>query len=196
MKVIAFNGSPRKDGNTNFLLEKALVPIQEAGIETELIQLSQNPVRGCIGCFKCMETKNSQCIIKTDPMNKYIKKIIEANGIILGSPSYFSGMTPELKALIDRAGLVAYANDGLFARKIGAGVSVHRRGGGTNVTDSINHMFLMSKMIIPGSTYWNFGVGMNKGDVKQDQEALMNMQDLGETIAWLIKNLPRKKIIS
>jgi len=191
MKVVAFNGSPRKNGNTEILLKKVLTPIQAAGIETEFIQVGGKPIQGCTACYKCAETKNSRCIISTDSVNEYIGKMIEADGILLGSPSYFSGMTAELKALIDRAGFVAYANGRLFSRKIGAAVAAHRRGGATNVMDSINHMFLMSRMIVPGSTYWNFGVGLEKGDVEKDEEACANMDDLGKTIVWLLQNLKR-----
>jgi multimeric flavodoxin WrbA len=189
MKAIAFNGSPRRGGNTEFLLRKVLEPISEAGIETELVQIGDKPVRGCIACYKCRENKNSRCAIDTDMINECIGKMIQADAIILGSPTYFAGMTSEMKALIDRAGFVAGSNGRLFARKIGAGVVVHRRGGATSVLDSINHMFLISRMIVPGSTYWNFGVGREKGEVENDAEALANMKDLGETIAWLVKRL-------
>ena len=189
MKAIAFNGSPRKGGNTEFLLKKVLEPISEAGIETELVQIGGKPVRGCMACYKCRENKNSRCAINTDMVNECIGKMIQADAIILGSPTYFAGMTSEMKALIDRAGFVAGSNGRMFARKIGAGVVVHRRGGATSVLDSINHMFLISRMIVPGSTYWNFGVGREKGEVENDSEALANMKDLGETIAWLVKSL-------
>ena len=189
MKVIAINGSPRKGGNTEFLLKKVLEPIAEAGIETELIQIGGKQVHGCMACYKCMENRDSRCVNKTDIVNECIDKMIEADAIILGSPTYFAGMTSEMKALIDRAGLVAVANGRIFSRKIGAAVVVNRRGGATNVMDSINHMFLMSRMIVPGSTYWNFGIGREKGDVEKDAEALENMKDLGETIAWLVRTL-------
>lgn len=189
MKVIAFNGSPRKGGNTEYLLKKVLEPIDQAGIATELIQIGGKPVRGCLACNKCMVNKDSRCANKSDIVNECIGKMIEADAIILGSPTYFADMTSEMKALIDRSGFVAFANGHLFSRKIGAAVVVNRRGGATNVMDSINHMFLMSKMIVPGSTYWNFGIGLDKGDVEKDAEALANMKDLGETIAWLIKSL-------
>ena len=189
MKVIAINGSPREGGNTDFLLRKVLEPIAEAGIETELMQIGGKQVRGCLGCYQCRIKKNGRCANNTDVVNEFIGKMIEADAIILGSPTYFADMTAEMKALIDRAGFVALANGGLFARKIGAAVVVNRRGGATSVLDSINHMFLMSRMIVPGSTYWNFGVGLDRGDVANDEEALRNMQDLGGTIAWLIRNL-------
>jgi multimeric flavodoxin WrbA len=189
MKVVAFNGSPRKDGNTAILLRKVLGPIARSGIDTELVQIGGLSLYGCKACYHCMEAKDKQCVIKTDLVNECIGKMVEADGMIFGSPSYFSGMTSELKALIDRAGLVGVANDRMFSRKIGAAVAVHRRGGAVNVVDSINHMFLMSRMIVPGSTYWNFGVGLEAGDVANDEEATQNMHDLGETIAWLIKSL-------
>lgn len=192
MKVVAFNGSPRKDGNTAMLLRKVLSPIARAGIDTEMVQVGGQAVRGCLACYHCMEVKDKQCAIKSDPVNEWIAKMVEADAIIMGSPSYFSGMTPELKALIDRAGLVAVANDRMFSRKVGAAVAAHRRGGAVNVVDSINHLFLMSRMIVPGSTYWNFGVGLEPGDVANDEEATQNMHDLGETIMWLVKSLHKE----
>ena len=189
MKALAINGSPRQGGNTEILLRKALEPIQEAGIETEMIQIGGRPVRGCLACFKCRENRDSRCVQKTDIVNECIGKMIEADAILLGSPTYFADMTAEMKALVDRAGMVAMVNGGLFSRKIGAAVAVNRRGGATHVQDSINHLFLISRMIVPGSTYWNFGVGRQQGDVENDTEALANMKDLGETIAWLVKCL-------
>lgn len=189
MKVVAFNGSPRKNGNTDFLLKQVLAPISEAGIETELVHIGNQAIRGCVACYQCTEKKNKRCVFDNDIINECIQKMVEADGIILGSPTYFGDMTASLKALIDRAGFVAFANDRMFSRKVGAGVAAVRRGGATNVQDSINHLFLMSRMIVPGSTYWNFGVGMAPGDVEQDSEGLANMQDLGETIAWLIERI-------
>jgi multimeric flavodoxin WrbA len=189
MKAVAFNGSPRKGGNTEYLLRKVLEPIAEAGIETELVQIGGKPLRGCTACMKCRVNLDKRCAVNVDKLNDHLAKMLEADAIILGSPTYFAGMTAEMTALIDRAGYVAIGNGGLFARKIGAGVVVNRRGGATSVLDQINHMFLMSRMIVPGSTYWNFGVGREKGEVAGDEEALRNMRDLGETIAWLIPRL-------
>ena len=189
MKVIAINGSPRKGGNTEILLRKALEPIEAAGIGTELIQIGGKQVRGCLACYQCKKNKNARCSNDTDIVNEIISKMVEADGIILGSPTYFADMTSEMKALIDRAGFVARMNDNLFSRKVGAAVVVNRRGGAMTVMDSINHLFLMSRMIVPGSTYWNFGVGLQPGDVEKDEEALENMKDVGGTIAWLIKQL-------
>ena len=187
MKVVAFNGSPRKDGNTAALLREVLKPIAEAGIGTELVQVGGVLLHGCKACGGCAAAQDMTCVQTGDPMNDWIAKMVEADGILFGSPSYFSGLTPELKALIDRAGFVTVMNGRALARKVGAAVCVHRRAGGVNVLDQINHMMLMSRMIVPGSTYWNLGVGRLPGEVMNDAEALANMKDLGETIAWLIK---------
>jgi multimeric flavodoxin WrbA len=187
MKAIAINGSPRKGGNTEILLRKVLEPLTKTGWDTELIQLGGKPIHGCLACYHCFKAKNSRCGQTKDGFNECLEKMLLADAIILGSPTYFTDVSAEMKALLDRAGLVAVANGGLFRRKIGAAVVAERRGGGTHAFDTINHMFLMSGVIVPGSTYWNLGFGMDKGDVNKDEEALRNMADLGQTIAWLGK---------
>jgi multimeric flavodoxin WrbA len=189
MKAVAFNGSPRRGGNTEFLLNRVLEPMREAGIETELVQIGGQPVRGCMACYQCRKNQDRRCAIGTDMINDCIAKMIDADVILLGSPTYFADVTAEMKALIDRAGFVAMGNGRLFSRKIGAAVVVNRRGGAMHVMDTINHLFLISRMIVPGSTYWNFGVAREKEDVRSDEEALANMKDLGETIAWLAKKV-------
>ena len=189
MKVIAFNGSSRKDGNTATLIERVLQVLKSKKIATELVQLAGTQIKGCNACRTCYSTKNKRCIIEDDKVNEYIQKMIEADGIILGAPVYFSMMTPEMKALIDRARYVSRANDGLFKRKIGAAVVAVRRAGGISTFDAINHFFLISQMIVPGSSYWNIGVGSKKGDVENDEEGMKTMEDLGTNIAWLIMKL-------
>jgi len=189
MKVVAFNGSPRKDGNTAYILNRVLEPIKKAGIDTELVQVGGASVRGCTACGKCREMKNRRCVIDNDIVNSCIEKMIGSDAIVLGSPTYFCDMTSEMKALIDRAGFVSFANGGLFKRKVGAAVVAVRRGGGTNVFDSMNKMFLMSQMIVPGSTYWNFVFGLDKGDAQKDEEGMANMANLGENIVWLLKKI-------
>jgi multimeric flavodoxin WrbA len=187
MKAVAINGSPRAGGNTEIMLKKVLEPLEAAGWSTEYRQIGGKPVRGCLACFKCVERKNGRCVIESDVVNEYLELMYEADAIILGSPTYFADVTAELKALIDRAGFVALANGGAFSGKIGAAVVAVRRGGATHVFDTINHMFLISSMIVPGSLYWNLGMGLDKGDVLGDNEALRNMAHLGQAIAWLGK---------
>ena len=185
MKALAINGSPRKGGNTEILLRKALEAIAAEGHETEYMQVGGTRIRGCTSCGACGRMKNKRCVMEDDIFNLAFEKIIDADAILIGSPSYFADMTAETKALIDRAGYVALANGGLLRRKIGAAVVAERRGGAVHVMDSINHLFLMNEMIVPGSTYWNFGVGAAPGEVRGDAEAMVNMQNLGEQIAWL-----------
>jgi len=189
MKVMAFNGSARKDGNTAILIRTVFSELEKEGIETELFQLAGKKIQGCVACFKCFQNKDRQCSVKKDVVNECIDKMLEADGIILGSPTYFADVSSELKALIDRAGLVAKANADMFRRKVGAAVVAVRRGGAIHAFDSINHFFFIGQMIVPGSSYWNVGIGLDKGAVEQDAEGLQTMQILGQNMAWLLKKL-------
>ena len=187
MKVIAFNGSPRKGGNTETLINFVLEELKKEGVEPEFYQLGGQKIRGCTACFGCFKNKDKRCVVKDDVLNDCVEKMIDADGIILGSPTYFTDVTAEVKALIDRSGLVAVANGGLFRHKIGAAVVAVRRGGGVHVFDSINHLFQMSQMFVVGSTYWNLGFGLEKGEVNKDEEGIRNMKDLGGSMAFLLK---------
>ena len=189
MKVVAFNGSARRNGNTALLLRRVMQVLETEGFETKMIQLSGKHLKGCNACRTCFKTKNKRCVIEDDPVNTYIKMMADSDGIILGSPVYFSMMTPETKALIDRAGYVARANSDMFKRKVGAAVVAVRRAGAMPTFDAINHFFLISQMIVPGSSYWNIGIGGKKGDVEKDEEGMKTMEDLGKNMAWLMKKL-------
>lgn len=193
MYALAINGSPRKDGNTEMLLKAALVPLAAGGWETELLRVGGKNIRGCMACGKCFEKQDRECINKDDIFNGVMEKMVLADALILGSPTYFTDVTAEMKALIDRSGFVAMANGRLFAGKIGAAVVAARRGGATHVFDTINHLFLISQMIVPGSTYWNMGYAMNPGEVQSDAEALANMSHLGQAVDWLGKALAPHK---
>lgn len=189
MKVVAFNGSPRKEGNTGILLNTVLQEIENQGIETELVHLGTKTLQGCIACFKCYQNKDGRCAVTNDDMNTYISKMQEADGILLGSPTYFSDVTASMKALIERCGMVARANGDMFKRKAGAGVVAVRRAGATHVFSSMNYFFLIGQMIIPGSTYWNLGMGLKPGDVQNDQEGMETMKALGQNMAWLLAKI-------
>ena len=189
MKVIAFNGSPRKDGNTAALIGHVLKELEQEEIETELYQLGGQAIRGCVACYRCFENQDRRCALEGEVVNECIEKMIEADAIIMGSPTYFADLTAELKALIDRAGLVGRANDNLYRRKVGAAVAAVRRAGSIHVLDSINHFFLISQMIVPGSIYWNLGIGRDKGEVEDDEEGIETMKALGQNMAWLLKKL-------
>jgi multimeric flavodoxin WrbA len=189
MKVVAFNGSGRKDGNTAILLNMVLGELSKEGIETELIQLAGKAPQGCIACYKCFDNKDQKCAVTKDSLNEYLGKIIEADGILLGSPVYFADATAGIKALIERCGMVSTANGGLFKRKVGAAVAAVRRAGAIRTFDTLNHLFLHGQMIVVGSSYWNVGIGRDPGQVKEDAEAVRTMQTLGQNMAWLLKKM-------
>ncbi|MGA2735787.1 MAG: flavodoxin family protein [Syntrophobacteraceae bacterium] len=189
MKVVGFNGSARKDGNTAILINYVFGELENAGIQTEMVQLSGKDIHGCRACFKCFNNKDGHCAVDNDYLNECIDRMTQADGIILGSPTYFTDVSAEMKALIDRAGLVAKTNGDMFKRKVGAAVVVARRAGSVHAFDSINHFFLISQMIVPGSNYWNMGLGLDKGDVEKDTEAIDTMKTLGRNMAWLIEKI-------
>ena len=189
MKVIAINGSARKDGNTALLIREVFKILENDNIDCEMIQLAGEHIRGCIACDQCYKLKNNTCIQKGDILNDCITKMIDSDGIILASPTYFSNVTAEMKALIDRAGRVARANDNVLKHKVGAAIIAVRRAGAIHAFNAINHFFLIEEMIIPGSIYWNIGIGKDKGDVSSDDEGMKNMRNLGENISWTLKRL-------
>lgn len=187
MKVIAFNGSARKGGNTAILLRYVLGEVEKEGIETELVELSGSKIHGCLACRKCSVRQDRHCSQSGDAGNLYIDKMVAADGILLGSPVYVTDIAPNLKALIDRACLVTRANGSLLRRKVGAAVVAVRRAGAIHALDSLDHFFLINEMIIPGSSYWNVGIGRDIGDVEKDEEGIRTMKTLGQNMAWLLK---------
>jgi multimeric flavodoxin WrbA len=189
MKVVAINGSARKDGNTAILVRNVFTALEEDGIETELVQLAGKPIQGCNACYRCMKERNRRCAVDDDIVNECLGKMDESDGIILASPTYFADVSPEMKALMDRAGLVAIFNDAMFRRKVGAAVVAVRRGGAIHAFDTLNHFFFISQMVVPGSSYWNVGIGLDRGDVERDEEGIRTMQVLGENMAWVMKRL-------
>ncbi len=189
MKVVAFNGSARKDGNTFILLRHVLAELERAGIETELVHLAGRPIHGCTGCRKCRDRTDRHCSRDDDVVNACLDKMLSADGILLGSPTYFTDVTAEMKALIDRCGFVAKGNRDMFRRKVGAAVVAVRRAGAIHAFDTLNHFFTINQMIVPGSSYWNIGVGLEKGDVEKDEEGIRTMKVLGENMAWLLGKL-------
>jgi len=189
MKVVAINGSARKGGNTAEMIKRVFARLEAEGIETEMIELSGKKMHGCLACGKCAENKDRLCAVKADFANDCIRAMDEADGIILASPTYFANVTTEIKALIDRAGMVGLVNDSMFARKVGAGIVVNRRGGAQAAFDGLNAFFFIEQMVVPGSCYWNLGVGREKGEVLADDEAMRTMDVLGDNMAWLLKKI-------
>ena len=183
--VVAFNGSPRKDGNTSILIGHILEELETEGITTELVQVSKKKIRGCTACMKCFEKKDGHCVFDEDIVNTCIDKMVEADGIILGSPVYFLDVTAEMKALIDRAGFVSMANGGLYRRRAGMAVAAVRRSGGSRTIDTMLHFLLAGGMVVPGFPV--IGVGREIGEVSRDEDGIGRARDAGKNMAWLIK---------
>lgn len=189
MKVIAFNGSPRKNGNTDRALEVVLEELAAEGLETELVQMGSEEIAPCQACGTCGQRKDRRCKREDDKVNEWIDKMTEADGIIIGSPVYFGSMSAQTKAFIDRVGYVSRANGDLFKRKVGASVAVNRRAGALATFQEMNNFFLIGQMIVVGSSYWNVATALRRGDMEKDDEGLATMRDLGRNMAWALKRL-------
>lgn len=189
MNVVAFNGSARKNGNTAMMINYMFEELTKEGIETEMVQLCGEHPHGCIACYQCFKKKDGRCIVDVDCINSCVEKMVAADGIVLASPTYFADVSTEMKALIDRCGMVSRANGDMYKRKVGAAIVTQRRGGGIHAFDTMNHFFTIGQMIIVGSSYWNMGFGREKGEVANDAEAITVMRDLGKNMAWLLKKV-------
>ncbi len=187
MKVLAINGSARKNGNTDILLKTVLEELECARIDSEIISLADKDIDSCKACFTCGGKNN--CTFNKDVFHEIFNKMKEADGIILGSPVYSANISSKLQALLERASVVADMNPGIFTHKIGVSVVASRRGGALNTVDTINHFFLNHEMFVVGSTYWNMGYGKLPGDVNEDKEALENMKNLGKNMAYLLEKI-------
>ncbi|ABS54541.1 NADPH-dependent FMN reductase [Methanoregula boonei 6A8] len=190
-KVVAFNGSPRKDGNTSILIGHIFAELETEGITTELVQVGKKKIRGCTACMKCFEKKDGHCVFDDDIVNTCIDKMVDADGVILGSPVYFLDVTAEMKGLIDRAGFVSMANGGLYRRRVGMAVAAVRRSGGSRTIDTLLHFLLAGGMVVPGFPV--IGVGREIGDVNRDEEGIGRARDAGKNMAWLIKTMEKAK---
>lgn len=187
MKVIAFNGSPKESGNTYHALRAVLGELENEGIETEIIHVGDKAVRGCLGCNQCVKNKDEKCVIKGDEVNDWIQKMKAADGILIGSPVYYSSIAGTMKCFLDRAFYVAKSNRQMFRHKVGAAVAAVRRSGGMPTFHQLNNYLLYSEMIIPTSTYWNVGHGTKPGDILEDKEAIQTFSVLGQNMAWVLK---------
>jgi len=189
MKVVALNGSARKDGNTAILINCVFEELKKEGIETELIQMAGKPIQGCIACYKCFKNQNRRCSVEKDMLNEIIAAMEPAQGILLGSPTYFSDVSSGMRAFIERCGFVARANDYMFKGKVGAAVVAVRRAGAIPAFSSMNLFLHYMQMFMPGASYWSIGVGRDPGDVLKDDEGIQTMKSLGQNMAFLLKKL-------
>jgi len=189
MKVIAINGSAKKNGNTSIIIKEIFSELKKSGIETELIDLADAKINGCIGCGNCFKNKDKKCVFKNDIVNECIEKMIEADGIILGSPVYFADVTANMKALLERIGMVSSANGDLFKHKVGSSVVAVRRGAATRAFDTMNYFLHCMQFYLVGGTYWNMVYGKEVGEVLNDIEGIKNMESIGENMAWILNKI-------
>ncbi len=186
MKVIAINGSPKNNGNTVFAIRTVAEELAEAGIDVEIYHLGKKQIRGCLACGKCAQMKNQKCIID-DEVNEVIPMLIEADGLLIGSPVYWAGMNGTLKSFLDRLFYVSTSNGNLFRHKVGASVAAVRRTGGIPTIEQINKYLMYAEMFIPTSNYWNVIHGRAEGEASQDAEGEQIMRVLGKNMAWLMQ---------
>jgi len=189
IKVVLFNGSPREKGNTYHCLKMVMNELEKENIECELIWLGLKGLKPCRECYSCADNQDKKCVMDDDRLNEYLGKMLESDGIVIGSPTFFSNVSSQTKALIDRAGIVSKVNDDILAKKVGAAVVAVRRGGAISVFDAINYFFLVNQMIVPGSSYWNLAIGLEPGDVENDEEGVGTFENLGKNMAWLLKKI-------
>ena len=187
MKVVAFNGSPNKEGNTYHAIKLVADELEKEGIETEIVQVGNKAIRGCVACYQCVKNQDERCAIKGDEVNEWVQKMKTADAIILGSPVYYSAINGTMKSFLDRAFFVAGVNGGLLRHKVGAAVVAVRRSGGVPTFDQLNHFLNYSEMLLATSNYWNVIHGRAPGEALQDGEGVQVMRVLGKNMAWLLK---------
>ncbi|WP_320053289.1 flavodoxin family protein [uncultured Acetobacteroides sp.] len=187
MKVIAVNGSPHKEGNTYHALMQVGRSLNLNGVDFEIIHVGNKAIHGCTACGQCAKNRDERCAISSDPLNGWIQQLKAADGIIIASPVYYSGIAGTLKCFLDRAFYVSGVNGGLFRQKVGAAAVALRRTGGSATLDSLYHYLTYSEMILATSNYWNVIHGRTPGEVLQDGEGVQVMEVLGNNMAWLLK---------
>lgn len=191
MKVLGINGSARADGNTAIIMNLVFDELHRYDIQTELVPLAGHVIEPCRGCFACRGKGN--CVFQNDPFAELFEKMVQADGILLGSPVYSADVSANMKAFLERGGVVAASNPGLLRHKVGASVAAVRRGGGMTAVDTMNHFMLNKEMFVVGSTYWNMVYGKDVGDVLSDEEGVRNMRNLGQNMAWLLEKTENSK---
>lgn len=187
MKVVAFNGSPKKEGNTYHAIKMVADELEKEGIDVEIVHVGNKAIRGCLACNGCARNQNEKCVITNDEVNEWIQKMKEADGIILGSPVHYSALGAMMKAFLDRAFYVTSVNKSMLRHKVGASVVAVRRSGGVPTFEQLNNYINYSEMLMPTSNYWNVIHGTEPGEVQQDEEGTQIMRVLGKNMAWLMK---------
>lgn len=189
MKVIAVNGSPRKDGNTNHALNIMAEELKRQGIDTEIIQVGHN-IRGCMGCGYCGSSEGNHCVFKDDIVNETALKMRKADGLILASPTYYSGIAGAMKSFLDR---IFFTSSSYFKYKVATAITVVRRAGGVDVVHQLNNYLHLAETIMPPSQYWTVAYGMEKGEIAKDEEGIQTIRKNARAMGWLMRVLDAGK---
>lgn len=189
MKALAICGSPRRAGNTETLLQRCLERLAAEGVTGELIRLADLTIAPCTGCGVCREHPGAGCVITDDDFAPVFEAMLGADILLVGSPVYFGSATPNLMALLDRAGYVARGLGNAFSRKLGGPVVVARRAGHNFTYAQLLLWFMICDMVVPGSSYWNISFGAEPGDVTADAEALATVDRFVDNLVWLGRKL-------
>ncbi len=194
MKVVAFNGSSKVEGNTYHALQIVGAELAKRDIELEIINIGKMNLAGCIGCGACAKARNEKCPAFNDGLDELVQKAKEADGILLGSPVYFSGVAGNMKCFLDRLLYVSGSNGGLLRHKVGASVVSVRRSGGIPTLNELNKYIEYAEMIMPTSNYWSVIHGNRPGEVMQDAEGVQIMQILGQNMAWIMEVIAKTDV--
>ncbi len=189
VKVLGISGSPRHGGNTEILVKLGLEVLGQQGVETEFLSLADRPVKPCLGCGGCSKSESHNCVQEDPAFDGMVEAFQAADGFLIGSPVYFGSATPQTMSLLDRMGYVARCQGNFLRHKVGAAIVVARRAGQNFTFAQLNYFFLISEMIVPGSSYWNVAFGREKGEVQNDAEGLTTVKTLAANMAWLLKKL-------
>lgn len=187
MKVVAFNGSPKAEGNTYQAIMMVGEELKKEGIELEVVHVGNKMIRACLSCGGCIKSMNEKCSIPGDEVNEWLQKMKEADGIIISSPVHYAAIGGTMKSFLDRAFFVAGVNNSMLRHKVGAAVVADRRSGGVSTFTQLNNFLNYSEMLMPTSNYWNVIFGRAPGEVEQDEEGKQIMRVLGKNMAWLMK---------
>jgi len=187
MNVLAFNGSPNKEGNTYHAIKIVASELEKKAIETEIVHVGNKSIRGCTACNQCVKNMNEKCVLPGDEVNEWIQKMKAADGIIFGSPVHYAALGATMKSFLDRAFYVTSVNGGMLRHEVAASVVAGRRSGGVPTFYQLNNYITYSEMLMPTSNYWNVIHGTRPGEAMQDQEGVQIMRVLGKNMAWLMK---------
>lgn len=187
MKVLAINGGPHPNGNTAFAIGLVADELKKEGIETETITIGNKLIHGCTGCGRCFRERDEKCVFEDDMVNDVFQKLKAVDGLILGSPIHYAGMSGAMSSFLDRLFYLNGANGNVLRHKVGVALGAVRRSGGIPAVNQLSKYLEYSEMVIPTSNYWNVIHGTVAGDAEKDEEGTQIMRVLGKNMAWVLK---------